>query len=75
MYAKTKELGPMGGGHAPGTPPLDPPMHGSTDYSFLSLFTFQQFYTINQYFKNETQAVVLKGEIINTTPQNYSIVK
>ena len=25
MYAKTKELGPIGG-RAPGTPPLDPPM-------------------------------------------------
>ena len=26
MYAKTKELGPIGG-RAPGTPPLDPPMN------------------------------------------------
>ena len=25
MYVKMKELGPVGG-HAPGTPPLDPPM-------------------------------------------------
>ena len=29
MYAKTKELGPVGGGGAcTDTPPLDPPMHG-----------------------------------------------
>ena len=30
MYVKTKELGPVGGGRAPGTPPppLDPPMVG-----------------------------------------------
>ena len=27
LYVKTKELGPLGGGHAPGAPPpLDPPM-------------------------------------------------
>ena len=26
MYVKMKELGPVGG-RAPGTPPLDPPMH------------------------------------------------
>ena len=26
MYVKMKELSPVGGGHAPGTPPLDPPM-------------------------------------------------
>ena len=26
LYVKTKELGPLGEGRAPGTPPLDPPM-------------------------------------------------
>ena len=26
MYVKTKELGPIGGTRAPGTPPPDPPM-------------------------------------------------
>ena len=26
LYVKTKELGPLGGGRVPGTPPLDPPM-------------------------------------------------
>ena len=38
MYAKTKELGPIGG-RAPGTAPLDPPMSGiisqqSSQYMF-----------------------------------------
>ena len=26
LYVKTKESGPVGGGRAPGTPPLNPPM-------------------------------------------------
>ena len=27
LYVKTKELGPLEGGRAPGAPPLDPPMY------------------------------------------------
>ena len=26
LYVKTKEIGTLRGGHAPGVPPLDPPM-------------------------------------------------
>ena len=31
LHVKMKESGPVGGGRAPGTPPLDPPM-GLSDY-------------------------------------------
>ena len=31
MYAKMKELGPIGGGVRPSRPPPDPPMHISTE--------------------------------------------
>ena len=47
MYAKTKELGPVGG-RAPGTSPLHPPMHSifitilMNEYSRVSLFTTEK---------------------------------
>ena len=35
LHVKTKESGPVGGGRAPGAPPLDPPMKCVQDMKFL----------------------------------------
>ena len=36
LHVKMKEFGPVGGGRAPGAPPLDPPMHlGSKHFVFF----------------------------------------